>query len=241
MRKRSEVVRDAEFGRLTVIKRINVKKGRKHLYKVKCRCRCGAIHICFVDGLLNGATKSCGCLSSEMTTERNFRTAKFGGISVEPEWKLTFSSWQSMMSRCRNKNCTAYEPYGGSGIKVCQTLAESPVDLADVIGMRPSSYHTLDRHPDNSGNYSCGRCEECRTKGWRKNIRWATRKEQMRNWSRNAFVTAFGETMTKSAWEEITGLSADVISYRLKHNWDPEDAVSVPPTKPRVGSSLYRK
>ncbi len=240
MRKRSEVVRGAEFGRLTIIKRINLKKGRRHLYKAKCRCKCGNIHICLVDSLLNDGTKSCGCLSSEMTTDRNLRTAKFGGFSVDPRFMLTFSSWQAMMTRCRNENSTAYEPYGGSGIKVCGFLAETPKNLADLIGRRPNKGFTLDRYPKYNGHYSCGSCEECKANGWTKNVRWATRKEQNRNGSRNAYLTAFGETVTKSTWTEITGLSWGVITHRLRQGWTPEDAVSIPTLPPGKASCLYR-
>src|SRR3990167_2598460 len=47
----------ALFGRMTVIERI------KH--QARCKCRCGTIKLVAIDGLINGNTKSCGCLSRE--------------------------------------------------------------------------------------------------------------------------------------------------------------------------------
>lgn len=98
----------------------------------------------------------------------------------------TYTSWQAMLERCGNPKFFAYERYGGRGIKVCDRWKSFVNFLADM-GERPDG-KTLDRYPDNNGNYEPGNC------------RWATRKEQSQNTSSTKFLTLDGETLSLSEW-----------------------------------------
>ena len=73
-----------------------------------------------------------------------------------------------MRERCRNKRKKAYKDYGGRGITVCERWDNFSNFIADMCP-RPSPAHTLDRYPNNDGNYEPGNC------------RWATRTEQVAN------------------------------------------------------------
>jgi hypothetical protein len=80
-----------------------------------------------------------------------------------------------MISRCKNPKNIGYKNYGGRGIRVCDRWrfgedGKSGYEcfISDV-GRRPSSDHSIDRYPDNDGNYEPT------------NVRWATRKEQRDN------------------------------------------------------------
>ena len=76
---------------------------------------------------------------------------------------------------------------------------------------------TLDRYPDQKGNY----CPE--------NCRWATPKEQSRNLKSNINITAFGETKCLTDWvnDSRVVLSSSSIKMRIfKLGWSPEKALT---------------
>lgn len=148
-----------QFGRLRVIadagsSRCSTQAGRALL----CVCSCGTEIIVFQSDLKRGKVKSCGCLR---------RAIKHGHAQRHSG---TYLSWQSMRARCGNHNAKGFKDYGGRGIKVCERWqGEHGLEkfLAD-LGERPPGT-TLDRFPNNDGNYEPG------------NVRWATPKEQAAN------------------------------------------------------------
>jgi hypothetical protein len=73
-----------------------------------------------------------------------------------------------MIQRCRNPENPGWKNYGGRGIKVCERWRSFENFLADM-GRKPSPLHSIDRFPNNDGNYEPGNC------------RWATRFEQRHN------------------------------------------------------------
>jgi hypothetical protein len=75
-----------------------------------------------------------------------------------------------MRARCNNPRHHAYEHYGGRGIKICDRWSgeQGFENFLSDMGERPPG-KTLDRYPNNDGNYEPGNC------------RWATSKEQARN------------------------------------------------------------
>ncbi len=126
----------------------------------RCDCDCGAFVDVCAGLLLDGQTKSCGCLQRE----RSAQAATRHGGSRAPEYAV----WSSMKARCSNPNQISYPRYGGLGVRVCpEWIASYEAFIADV-GLRPSDDHSIDRI-DPAGNYEPG------------NVRWATQIEQARN------------------------------------------------------------
>lgn len=59
------------FDRLTVIERAGSDKWGSALWKVQCNCVNQTMFIASSPHLLRGGVKSCGCLNSKLTSERN--------------------------------------------------------------------------------------------------------------------------------------------------------------------------
>jgi hypothetical protein len=77
-------------------------------------------------------------------------------------------AWKSMHQRCTDPKWGNWGRYGGRGITVCERWATFANFLADM-GRKTTSRHSLDRYPNNDGNYEPSNC------------RWATASQQAQN------------------------------------------------------------
>lgn len=102
--------RGKRFGKLIAIEPTEERLHGKVMWL--CKCDCGKTCKVMSTRLSSGHTKSCGCYSSELTTQMN---TTHGGTGTR-----LFSIWQSMKTRCSNPNSKAYKWYGGRGITVCK-------------------------------------------------------------------------------------------------------------------------
>ena len=124
-----------------------------------------------------------------------------------------YRAWVNMRQRCNNPKCGVYHNYGGRGITVCAAW-NSYERFALDVGRPPSPEHTLDRYPNNEGNYEPG------------NVRWATRKEQMHNVRINVYITHDGERLIMADWARRCGVTPATMHQRIR-TWGAEKAVSV--------------
>ena len=203
------------FGRLVVTGRAS---SANRMVRWHCRCDCGSLlRIVIGQSLRRGATLSCGCLLAQRAAEGKLTHGQSRGVSE-------YGIWLSMRARCRNPKNTSYPNYGGRGISVCARWDSFEAFLADV-GPRPSPEHSIDRFPDNDGNYEPG------------NVRWATRVEQARNRrdsSRSRWITHDGRTQTLTQWARETGIRIFTIQSRLNLGWSAGRALTAPVLHPRT-------
>lgn len=172
------------------------------------KCACGVKFSVRIDHVMNGATRSCGCLQRALAIQR----FTVHGMSHTTEHNI----WLSMRQRCEKPKAHAYKDYGGRGIYVCERWRVFANFYADM-GPRPKG-HTLERI-NNDGNYEPGNCK------------WATPKEQARNRRNSAIIEIDGIRRCRSEVAELYGVNPITLRDRLKNGWPLEVALTRVPHK----------
>lgn len=147
-----------KFGRLTVLSQAGSNDEGKALWT--CVCDCGNTVTVIGKALRSRTTKSCGCWKRQHTSDR----FKKHGMVGTPEYK----AWKAAKDRCFNPNNNHYEYYGARGVTMCDEWANSFEAFYAYVGPRPPGT-SLDRFPDNTGNYEPN------------NVRWASDSQQAYN------------------------------------------------------------
>ena len=155
------------FGDMTVIAAAESKSGANMWI---CNCKCGN-NIKVRYSHLKSGQKSCRkCYNRSKVTH---------GMSYTKE----YGAWKEMKRRCyRLKNGDkSYKNYAGKGIVVCDRWLNSFDNFFEDMGPCPTEIHSLDRFPNNDGNYEPSNC------------RWATTLEQLNNRKNTVWVEYNGE------------------------------------------------
>lgn len=176
-----------------------------------CECECGRVVEVSTGNLTSGNSNSCGCLGRKHATE----AATTHGLSKTATYRI----WRAMIHRCENKNSSYYHRYGGRGVTICKRWRASFENFLADMGSRPSARHSIDRYPNNDGNYEPGNC------------RWATAREQSRNRSDNVIVEAFGKRMCAQDFAAEVGIGKMTLIRRIRRGWSPEKALTTPAYK----------
>ena len=200
---------EQRFGRLTVTGRSFSRPNQGIFWR--CCCDCGNETTVRGALLLNGGTISCGCAKARHGQSGN-------GKDVLPT--PTYMSWKMMISRCTQPSNPAFAHYKKRGIKFCTRWRSFENFFADM-GERQSGT-SLDRWPDNDGNYEPGNC------------RWATKREQANNRVTNLWFSYRGKDYTLADLARATGVQKETLRCRLVRpgGWSVKDAVETP-TIPR--------
>ncbi len=144
------------YGRLVAIRPTERRQSGAVVWEFRCDCGNSA----FVALPNLSRTRSCGCLNQEIRSSSH----RTHGACTSAEYR----AWMRMKERCSNVNRDHAERYVGRGISVCARWRDDfAAFFADMGSCAPGL--SLDRYPDNDGNYEPGNC------------RWATRSQQTQN------------------------------------------------------------
>ena len=192
-----------KYGRLTVIELDHRNKDSKAYWKSKCEC--GNIVITRGDCLLSGNTKSCGCLSKELSTKRLIRALTKHGDSGT----RLYRTWKNMKDRCSAFDKDRGKRYADIGIVVCKEWEDFETFKYWAINNGYKSNLTIDRK-DVKGNYCPSNC------------RWITIQEQQRNRETSIFLEFNGEVKHLKEWAEILNIKYHTLYHRYKKNKNAE-------------------
>ncbi len=129
-----------------------------------CLCACGTETTVYSFHLTGkNLILSCGCLRQEVVASYSLKHGDNTRTKRAPEYGV----WSAMLDRCTNTKNKQYKDYGGRGIKVSPRWLNY-VHFLEDMGRRPSPELTLERMNNDKGYY-------------KRNCRWATRKEQASN------------------------------------------------------------
>lgn len=207
---RKDVTPGKRFHKFVAVKYLETienEKSKKTHYWL-CECDCGKEFRVSIDSICQGQ-KTCGCLRSTSISTATFARTRHGMYKSRE-----YTSWESMMARCYNKNHHAYKNYGGRGIIVCERWLDFALFYEDM-GNRPSGRFSLDRIEIN-GDY----CKE--------NCKWSNDFEQARNRRDSVYFELNGERKTIPEWAEITGIRRETLRGRLQHGWPVDVALTYP-------------
>jgi hypothetical protein len=147
-----------KFGRLTVVSQL---PSSGHGTRWLCRCECLEEKIVTGPALLNGDTRSCGCLQREQAVKFNVRH----GMRHTRE----YGAWRGMKEVCFNRKIWRWRKYGGRGITVCERWRGKHDFVNFLADMGPRPKGTTLVRLDENGNFEP------------KNCRWGKRVRQTRS------------------------------------------------------------
>jgi len=191
------------FNGLTILRvyRDRILRGGRLRCRIRCsvKCFCGNIYETTLSTIINGNPSSCGCVNKAAL----LRVNTTHGYAAHGQSK-TYRAWRSIKERTLCPHNSAWDDYGGRGIKICDRWLKFENFLEDM-GDCPHKM-TVDRI-DVNGDYTPENC------------RWATFKTQNNNKRSNILVTFNGETKTLSQWADTIGVPYMYFwkKYRQEH------------------------
>lgn len=178
--------------------------------KTKCQCKCGTIRMVQIGQLKFGSSKSCGCLSAQLSRERFLVHGKSRKNDTE------YTAWLNMRNRCSNPRHPSYKEYGGRGIVVCDRWNNFTLFFEDM-GPKPDKSLSLERIDVNKG-YNPDNCT------------WATSLVQASNQRRKLEKFDFrGAFLTIPDIARMVGIHHSVLRVRIRSlKWEVERAATTP-------------
>lgn len=128
-----------------------------------------------------------------------------------------YNSYHNMKQRCLNPTNPSYSYYGGRGIKICKRWLEDGKGFSNFLedmGRKPGPSYSIDRYPNQDGNYEPSNC------------RWADTIQQRRNTKRIVEFTYKGQTKLVADWAKELGINSGTLLHRVKSGRSTRDVIS---------------
>ena len=138
------------------------------------------------------------------------RSIKHGHARTNNHTRV-YNAWRGMRRRCDYQSSPSYHLYGGRGITVCKRWNSFENFLADMG--EPPIGASLDRYPNNNGDYKPSNC------------RWASPKEQSTNRRDSRIIKYNGISLCLRDWERKLSLGYGTIWRRLNRGDSVERAM----------------
>ena len=103
-----------------------------------------------IDDMRNGDIKSCGCLKSQITIDRNYKH----GLSEHP----LYTTWSGIKYRCYSPTDRQYKDYGGRGIIMCDEWLHNPEKFIEWGLSHGYNKDLTINRIDTNGNYTPSNC-----------------------------------------------------------------------------------
>lgn len=184
----------ARFGEWEILDSVAiVEKGNQKYF---ARCSCGKEKFVYYSQLIQGSSKSCGCLRKRLNKQPGTKH----GMSNS----RTYDTWKGMFQRCKNQSSARW--YRDKGIKVCRRWKKFENFLKDM-GEIPEGY-SIDRIDGDLGYF-------------KENCRYVDVKTQQRNKKCNRFFEIDGKVSCVAEIAEHKGVDLERLRSRLnKCKWD---------------------
>lgn len=191
-----------KYNMLTILLDVGYSHGQQSYL---CECDCGNKKVITGQRIRNGETKSCGCLSIDLTKKRN----KKHGLAATP----IYNTWSCIKSRCRNKNHRSYKDYGGRGIDICDEWFNSFEQFYKDVGDIPKGM-SLDRIDNNKGYF-------------KENCKWATKAEQSKNRRNTIHLEYMNKNMCLKDWAKKLNKPYSSMKMYIKNGLSLEQIIGV--------------
>lgn len=202
LKTRRKSIAGQRFGKLTALEEVLTLPKLAAGYTWRCLCDCGKGHLAPRNYLVHGKATSCGC-TRRKAAKPQIRTT---GSEFGPNGRNLYLAWERMRSRCR------IDPLYVGRVSVCKRWDSFSL-FAEDMGASYLPGLSLDRFPDNNGNYEPGNC------------RWTDAKSQARNTRRNHLVTFRGETKCLAEWAGELGIHPETLRRKLTVHRMPMESI----------------
>lgn len=199
-------------GRLTLIKKVRIPKGKYTTGGWYCKCSCGNTTTVRTTAL-GKDTYSCGCYNKQHNLNSSKhplrKRYKFSDSQKSSPYYKLYHTWSHVKERCYNKRSKDYNNYGGRGIKMCEewrndynVFKEWSLSHGFDISTNPLNM-TIDRI-NVDGDYSPDNC------------RWVGIEVQANNKRNNIHFTIDGYNYTPNEASKIFNIKVSTIRYRYR-------------------------